>query len=301
MTDWKGVFPAVTTRFDADLNLDADAMKRHVDWQIDAGVDGIITTGSLGEAGTLSISEKVDVAKCAVEASAGRVPILATVAESATSDGVAFIREAQRHGVSGFMTLPGIPYVSDLRETVAHFRTLAEASDLPIMIYNNPVAYGVDLGVEGLAELADEPKFVAVKESSDQIRRVTDIINRLGDRFRIFAGVDDLALESLLMGADGWVAGLVDAFPEETVAIYRLAAAGRRAEALQLYRWFSQLLKLDVSTKLVQNIKLAGAIVGRSTEHVRPPRLVLEGDERRRVQQIVEQALEARPDLPKFD
>lgn len=300
MTDWQGVFPAVTTRFKADLSLDHDAMRTHFAWQIEAGVDGLITTGSLGEAGTLSIAEKLQVAEIAVEASGGRVPVLATVAESATTDGIGFVRAAEERGVDGFMALPGIPYVSDRRETVQHFQALADAATRPIMIYNNPVAYGVDLDLEGVAALAQNERFVAIKESSNDIRRVTDIFNRFGDRFRVFAGVDDLALESLFMGADGWVAGLVDAFPHETVAIYRLAAAGRREEALEIYRWFSQLLKLDVSTKLVQNIKLAGAVIGTSTEYVRAPRLTLQGDERTEVERIVREALKTRPTLPRI-
>jgi len=298
MTDWTGVFPALTTRFTADHALDHAPMRAHFGWQVDCGVDGLITTGSLGEASTLEVAEKVEVARLAVEAAAGRVPVLATVAESATHRARRFVREAEAVGVDGFMVLPGMPYVSDLRETVAHYQAVADAASKPLMIYNNPVAYRVDLGIEGLDALAAEPKFVAIKESSDDVRRVTRLRTRFGDRFRIFAGVDNLALESLFMGADGWVAGLVDAFPEETVAIYCLARAGRDREALEIYRWFAPLLELDVSTKLVQNIKLAGALVGRSTEHVRPPRLPLAGEERARVERIVADALDCRPSLP---
>ncbi|GIV57731.1 MAG: hypothetical protein KatS3mg042_0644 [Rhodothermaceae bacterium] len=196
------------------------------------------------------------------------------------------------------MLLPPMLYRSDRRETITFLRTVAAATDRPIMLYNNPVAYGVDVTPEMFAELADEPRFVAIKESSDDVRRITDIVNRVGDRYRIFCGVDDIALEALLLGADGWVAGLVCAFPEETVALYELARAGRLAEARALYRWFMPLLHLDVSTKLVQNIKLAEAMVGLGTEHVRPPRLPLEGEERARIREIIAAALAKRPALP---
>jgi len=298
MTDWKGVFPAVTTRFTADHALDGDAMLKHCAWQVDCGVDGMITTGSLGEASTLDLDEKVEVARIALQAANGRIPVLATVAEVTTAKAREFVRKADAAGVDGFMVLPGMQYVADLREAVAHYQAVAAATDKPLMIYNNPVAYRVDLGMDGLVELSKNPQFVAIKESSDDIRRTTQILNRFGDRFRIFAGVDNLALESLFMGAHGWVAGLVDAFPEETVAIYRLYKAGRYEEALAIYRWFTPLLELDVSNKLVQNIKLAGAKVGRSTEHVRPPRLPLVGAERAAAEKIIDEALATRPKLP---
>lgn len=297
---WHGVFPAVTTKFKEDFSLDIAEMKRHFTRQIDAGVDGIITTGSLGEAGTLLLDEKIEVARTAVEVSGGRLPVLATVVEANTARAVEFVGKAEAVGVDGFMILPAVPYVSDPSETLAHFKAIAAASSKPIMVYINPVAYRVDVDLDMLSELANDPKFVAIKESSDDVRRVTRTINRFGSRFRIFCGVDNLALEALFMGADGWVAGLVDAFPEETVAIYRLVRSGRYEEALAIYRWFIPLLDLDVSTKLVQNIKLAEAMTGLGNETVRPPRMPLTGDERGRVVRIIEDALKCRPVLPKL-
>jgi 4-hydroxy-tetrahydrodipicolinate synthase len=298
MTDWTGVFPAVTTRFSADLALDPEAMGRHCAWLVARGVDGLILAGSLGEASVLEAEEKLELIRIARGAVGGRVPVLATVAESTTARACRFAEAARGEGADGLMVLPGMRYVAEEREAVAHFKAVAAAADLPVMIYNNPVAYGTDLGVAGLGELAADPRFVAIKESSDDVRRVTSLRASFGARFRIFAGVDNLALESLLMGADGWVAGLVDAFPDETVALYRLARAGRLEEARALYRWFRPLLDLDVSTKLVQNIKLVGALVGTANEQVRPPRLPLEGAERAHVEAVVRAALATRPALP---
>lgn len=299
-TNWRGVFPAVTTKFDLAGRVDAAAMNKHIDWQIKAGVHGIIVLGTLGENAVLSADEKMEVVKIALEASAGRVPVLATVAETTTQGACNFAKKAAEAGVAGFMVLPGMLYVSDARETMTHFRTVAKATDKPIMIYNNPVSYRVDITPEMFAELADEPNFVAIKESSDDVRRLTDIRNLVGDRYQIFTGVDDLAFESLVLGAVGWVAGLVCAFPRETVAIYELVQQGRINEAREIYRWFMPLLHLDVSTKLVQNIKLAEAMVGCGTEHVRAPRLILAGEERERAMNIISKAIENRPKLPEF-
>ena len=228
-----------------------------------------------------------------------RLPVLATVAETTTSGAVRFAEAAARRGWTGLMVLPGMQYVSDRREAVTHLRAVAEAVDLPIMAYCNPVAYRTDIDIPALEELADTKNIVAIKESSDDVRRVTDIRARFGDRFLIFAGVDNLALESFCLGADGWVAGLVNAFPAETVAVYQLAKAGRLEEARDIYRWFAPLLRLDVSTKLVQNIKLVERLVGVGNEAVRPPRLALAGDERKRVEEILRVALAHRPDLTK--
>ncbi len=299
-TNWRGVFPAVTTKFDLAGRVDAAAMNKHIDWQIKAGVHGIIILGTLGENAVLSADEKMEVVKIALEASAGRVPVLATVAETTTQGACNFAKKAAEAGVAGFMVLPGMLYVSDAQETMTHFRTVAKATDKPIMIYNNPVSYRVDITPEMFAELADEPSFVAIKESSDDVRRLTDIRNLVGDRYQIFTGVDDLAFESLVLGAVGWVAGLVCAFPRETVAIYELVQQGRINEAREIYRWFMPLLHLDVSTKLVQNIKLAEAMVGCGTEHVRAPRLILAGEERERAMDIISKAIENRPKLPEF-
>ena len=227
--------------------------------------------------------------------SSGKVPVLSGVAETSTAAACRFAETASKNGANGFMLLPGMQYAADPRETMHHFRTVAACTNLPIMLYNNPVAYRIDVTPEMFAELADEPKFIALKESSDDVRRITDIRRLVGERYAIFTGVDDLALESFVLGAVGWVAGLVCAFPKETVALYKLATAGRMDEALTLYRWFTPLLHLDVSTKFVQNIKLAEAIVGRGTEHVRAPRLPLTGSERAAVEKTVRAALETRP------
>lgn len=295
---WSGVFPAVTTKFNADSSLDIQGMKDNFQAQIDAGVDGMIVIGSLGENAVLSFDEKLTVLSTALEVADGKIPVLACVAENTTAEGCHFIKEGVAAGADGFMALPGMRYISDRRETLQHFTTLADASEKPLMIYNNPVAYGVDTTPEMFAELAAIENIVAIKESSDDVRRVTDLINEVGDRYQIFCGVDNLAMESQLMGAAGWVAGLVCAFPRETVVIYQLVKAGRIDEALVIYRWFAPLLKLDVSTKLVQNIKLAEAMVGLGTEHVRAPRLPLVGDERETVQAIIQRQLDCRPELP---
>lgn len=297
---WSGVFPAVTTKFHADESLDMGEMEKNFRAQVDAGVDGLIVCGSLGEASTLEPDEKLEIAALAQKVSGGRVPVLLTVSERRTRTACDVAARAEAQGLDGLMVLPGMQYVSDRRETLAHLRAVAGASKLPIMIYNNPVAYKVDVSVEMFAELADNERFVAIKESSDDVRRVTRLINAMGDRYSIFCGVDNLALEALMMGADGWVAGLVDAFPEETVAIYQLYKAGRLEDAREIYRWFVPLLELDVSTKLVQNIKLAEAKVGLGTEHVRAPRLPLAGEERAHVEAVIDAALKRRPRLPKL-
>jgi dihydrodipicolinate synthase/N-acetylneuraminate lyase len=297
---WEGVLPAVTTKFNADFSIDRAWTQKNIEAQIAAGVDGIIVCGSLGEASTLSLDEKLEVVDIAVDASRGRVPVLLTIAENSTLDGCRQAENGVKHGAAGYMVLPGLRYVSDRRETLNHFRMVAAASPLPIMVYNNPLAYGVDVTPKMFAELADEPKFVAIKESAGDVRRFTELINATGDRYAVFCGVDNLAMEAILMGAQGWVAGLVCAFPDETVAIFRLLKAGRIEEARAIYRWFAPLLALDVSTKLVQNIKLAEAIVGLGTEPVRPPRLPLAGDERREVEALIRRSIETRPALPTF-
>ena len=297
-TDWSGIFPALTTKFTADDQLDLKLMERHFSSQIKAGVDGLVVLGSLGENGSLSLEEKQEIVSIAVSTSRGKVPVLACIAETTTQAACSFARVCTRSGVDGFMLLPPMRYQSDRRETIEYLRTVASACERPIMLYNNPVAYRIDVTPEMFAELADEPEFVAIKESSENVRRVTDIINLVGQRYRIFIGVDDLAMESLLVGAVGWVAGLVCAFPKETVVLYRLIKAGRMTEALQLYRWFTPLLHLDASVKFVQNIKLAEALAGEGTEYVRPPRLPLAGEEREAVKRIIEHALATRPKLP---
>jgi 4-hydroxy-tetrahydrodipicolinate synthase len=297
---WEGVLPAVTTKFNADFSIDRAWTGKNIEAQIDAGVDGIIVCGSLGEASTLSLDEKLQVLDIAVEASRGRVPVLLTIAENSTLDACRQAEAGSRHGAAGYMVLPGLRYLSDRRETLHHFRSVADASELPLMIYNNPLAYGVDMTPDMFAEIADEKKIVAIKESCGDVRRVTDLINVVGDRFAILCGVDNLAMEAILMGAHGWVAGLVCAFPRETVVIYKLLKAGRLEEARAIYRWFAPLLALDVSAKLVQNIKLAETIVGLGTEPVRPPRLPLVGDERKAVEALIRKSIETRPTLPQI-
>ena len=296
-TNWTGVFPAVTTKFNADQSLDRSGTANGIRVQLEAGVDGVIVCGSLGEASTLSHQEKLDVVGIARDVCQARIPVLLTVAEDSTRAACALAQDAARQGADGLMVLHGLRYVSDSIETVAHFNAIADAASLPMMIYNNPLAYGVDVGLPMLRELADHPLFVAIKESSGDIRRVTEIRREFGDRFQILCGVDNLALEALMMGADGWVAGLCCAFPRETIAIYEAYRAQRYDEALSIYRWFAPLLALDVSNKLVQNIKLAEAMVGVGTEHVRQPRLPLSGAERANVAAVIDRALATRPAL----
>jgi 1-pyrroline-4-hydroxy-2-carboxylate deaminase len=293
--NWEGVFPAVTTAFDQNDAIDRDWMATNIEAQIEAGVRGIIVSGSLGEASALSMDEKEELVRMTVAISSGRVPVVCGVAQRTTADACRLAERVAGAGGQGIMLLPPMLYTSDSRETMQFLRTVADATDLPIMLYNNPVAYNVDVTPAMLQELADEPKFEAVKESSDDVRRITDIINLVGDRYRIFTGVDNVALEALMLGAVGWVAGLVDAFPRETVAIHNLATQGRYGEAVQIYRWFMPLLHLDVNVKLVQNIKLAESMVGLGTERVRAPRLPLAGAERAKVIQTIESALANRP------
>jgi dihydrodipicolinate synthase/N-acetylneuraminate lyase len=296
---WTGVYTAITTKMDARQEVDLAGVRADVAFQIENGVDGIICCGSIGEASTLTADEKMAIAGAVKEAADGR-PVLLTVAEDSTRAAAALAERAAAAGMDGLMLLPAMRYVSDRRETIQHFRTVARATGLPIMVYNNPVAYAVDITPEMFAEMADEKNFVAIKESSGDVRRITDILNTVGTRYDIFTGVDDLALESLMLGAVGWVAGLVCAFPRETVAIHKLVAAGRIPEALEIYRWFMPLLHLDVSLRFVQNVKLAEAIVRGTSTVVRQPRLELQGAERDRVETIVRTALAKRPDLTKY-
>ncbi|MBV8503982.1 MAG: dihydrodipicolinate synthase family protein [Paucibacter sp.] len=292
---WQGVFPAVTTKFNADESIDAEGTARHIDFQIRNGIHGLVTCGSLGEASTLSLEEKLHVARIALEAADGRIPVLANVSETRTREALRYIDGANKLGVSGFMLMPSVIYVADAREAMLNVRSMAEAAQKPVMVYNNPVAYRVDLRPEHMQELADCRWIAAIKESTDNIRRITDLRNALGDRYQLFIGVDDLAFEALALGCDGLLAGVGCAFPRETVALYELMKAGRFDEALRLYRWMTPMLHLDVSIKLVQNLKLIDALVGVGTEHVRRPRLPLAGAEREHVERIVRHALETRP------
>ncbi|GGX30821.1 dihydrodipicolinate synthase family protein [Undibacterium squillarum] len=296
---WQGVIPAVTTKFTADDKLDYNEMERCFKFLMDAGCDGLIACGSLGEGPFLSHDERIEVLKVTKQVT-GAKPALLTVAEASTRDACALAEKGAKAGADGLMVVPSTIYHTNAKETIANLRAIAAAADLPVMIYSNRIAYRVDVTTDMLEELADDKRFVAVKESSDDIRRTTEIINRLGRRYDVFTGVDNLAFEALTAGAIGWVAGLVVAFPHETVAIYRLVQAGRYAEALDIYRWFRPLLDLDVSTYLVQNIKLVEAMVIDSNERVRLPRMPLEGEPRTRAEAVVKAALANRPKLPSF-
>lgn len=293
--DWRGVFPAVTTQFRDDFAMDVPATLTHVDAMIEAGVHGLIMLGTVGENCSLEYPEKLELLRATVEHVGGRVPVLSGVAEYTTALAARFAGDAQSCGADGLMVLPAMVYKSDPRETAAHFRGVAAGSDLPIMIYNNPVSYKVDILPHEFAELADEPKFVAIKESSEDCRRITDLINVCGDRYTLLCGVDDLVLESLMLGAVGWVSGLVNAFPAENRLLWDLATAGKWEDAVRVYRWYTPLLHLDTHVKLVQYIKLAVAECGYGSELTRPPRLPLIGAERDDVLAIIRRGIETRP------
>jgi len=294
--NWTGVFPALMTEMNEDGSLDLPATQAHIQSCVDAGVSGFVMLGTLGENPSLYGDEKEAVLIAAVEA-AGDLPVLTGVAEYTTDMAIDHVRRAERAGCAGLMVLPCMVYAQDQREAMAHFRGVAEATDLPIMIYNNRVAYKVDLSPESFVQMADVENIVAVKESSHDSRRITDMINACGDRYQLFCGVDDLVLENVLFGAQGWVAGLVNSFPKESVRLFDLAREGRVDEALEIYRWFMPLLHLDVDVKLVQMIKLANQVTGEGAEWVRRPRLTLEGDERAMVTAVVETALANRPNI----
>lgn len=297
---WKGVYPALLTPFTADDQIDFALFAKNLLAQEAAGVNGIILGGTLGEASILTTSEKEALVKFAVEKVEGRIPVIINIAEGSTREALQQAAYAKAWGAEGLMILPPMRYKSDHRETVTYFKTVAASTDLPMMIYNNPVDYKIEVTLDMFAELAESANIQAVKESTRDVTNVTRMRNRFGDRFKILCGVDTLALEEILLGADGWVAGLVDAFPAETVAIFKLAKAGRIAEATAIYRWFMPLLELDIHPKLVQYIKLAATEAGIGSEHVRAPRLPLEGTERNRVLKIIRDGLSTRPTLPDY-
>lgn len=294
---WKGVYPAATTQFAGDLSVDVAATRGVLDNLIRDGVHGLISLGTCGENNSLEPDEKRAVLTAAVETSAGRVPVISGVSEMTTARAVKFAQDAEAIGVDGLMVLPAMVYVPTLDELVAHFTAVAKATRLPIMIYNNPTAYRVSVGIDALERLADLPNIVAVKESAPDTRRFTDLVNAFGERFVLMAGLDDVALEGLMLGAEGWISGLTSAFPQESVALYDAFAAGDMARALEIYRWFMPLLHLDAEHDLVQSIKLAEQIMGRGSERVRPPRLPLSGARRAQVTAMVEAAAAARPSL----
>jgi len=296
---WQGVFPAVTTQLKRDQSLDLDATARHIEVLIKSGVSGLVMCGSLGENQALDREEKRRVIACAIEAAHGRVPVLSGVAEPSTSLAIRYVRDVEELGVDGVMLLPAMLYKGDPRETLTHFRTVAKSTGLPIMIYNNPISYANDLTPEMFAELADQKNFVALKESSGDVRRITDLHNTVGGRYAIFTGVDDLVLEASILGIDGWVAGSGIAFPAENQYFWELTRRGEWDKAREVYRWFTPLLHLDVHVKFVQYIKLAVQECGLGAEWVRAPRLTLVGEERRRILKIIHDGIRNRPKIPK--
>lgn len=298
--NWNGVYPAVTTPFFENEELDLKTFQHNIEAQINAGVDGIIIGGSLGESSTLTHDERIELLKASTEQSKGRVPTLVNIAEGSTRTAIELALRSEKEGADGLMVLPPMMYKPTDEETVAHFVAVAESTSLPILLYNNPVDYKIEITMDMFEKFLPYDNIQAVKESTRDISNVTRLKNRFGDRFKILCGVDTLAMEELLMGADGWVAGLVDAFPAETVAIYRLVKAGRIDEALDIYRWFLPILELDINPQLVQNIKLAQVYTDLGTEHVRAPRKKLIGDERKRVIGIIEEGIKDRPDLPDY-
>jgi len=295
--NWHGVYPALTTQFRDDESIDMAATAAHLEKMIVGGIHGVILLGSVGENTALTYEEKLTALRELLPVVKGRVPVLSGVAENTTRMACAYARDCEKIGIDGLMVLPAMIYKADGREAKQHFRSVARASGLPIMIYNNPPSYHVDLSPQSLLELADEPTLVAVKESSGDPRRITDLVNALQGRYILFSGVDDLVLESAMLGAQGWVSGLVNAFPDENRVLWEHCVAGRWSQALDLYRWYTPLLHLDTHIKLVQYIKMCMAAVGLGSEKTRAPRLAVEGAERAAVMSVIEQALRTRPKL----
>lgn len=292
---WEGVMPAITTQFDVKGNLDLNTFKINLSHQVNAGVNGIILGGTLGEASTLTNQEKQQLLAVTLVEVNGKIPVIMNIAEQATIEAIRLAQKAESEGADGLMLLPPMRYKATDEETVTYFSTIANATNLPIMIYNNPIDYKIEVTLEMFAALESNKNITAVKESTRDITNITRMINRFGDRFQILCGVDTIAMEALLMGANGWVAGLVDAFPEETVAIYSYCKQGELEKARSIFSWFLPLLELDISPQLVQNIKLCELATGMGTGHVRPPRLPLKGAELERVRSIIKTALDNRP------
>lgn len=295
--EWQGVFPALLTPFTKDDTLDLKMYEINLQAQLDAGIHGIILGGSLGEASTITEKEKEELTEFSVEYINGRIPVILNIAESTTADAIKQAANAKKWGADGLMLLPPMRYKTDDRETITYFKAVAASTELPIMIYNNPVDYKIDTRPDMFEELVECKNITALKESSRDVTNLTRMKNRFGDRFKILCGVDTLAMEELCLGADGLVAGLVCAFPRETMAIYNLVKAGKIEEATKIYRWFMPLLELDIHPKLVQYIKLAATQAGIGSEYVRAPRLTLVGEERERVLKIIQQGIATRPAL----
>ena len=292
--EWKGVFPALLTPFTNEEKLDLDMYEKNLAAQVAAGVHGIIIGGSLGEASTITEKEKEELVEFSVEYLNEDIPVIMNIAESTTADALKQAANAKKWGADGIMLLPPMRYKTDDRETISYFKTVAKSTDLPIMIYNNPPDYKIDCRPDMFDELVECKNITALKESSRDVTNLTRMKNRFGDRFAVLCGVDTLAMEELCLGADGWVAGLVDAFPNETTAIYNLVKAGKIEEARKIYRWFMPLLELDIHPKLVQYIKLAATQTGIGSEYVRAPRLTLTGEERERILKVISDALAKR-------
>jgi 1-pyrroline-4-hydroxy-2-carboxylate deaminase len=294
---WTGVIPANTTKFNDDYSIDFDFVQKHAAWMVDAGCTGIMALGSLGEGATLEHDEKIDILRALVEA-VGRVPVCAGVSALSTAQAVRLAKDAERVGCQGLMILPAYVYLGDWREQRSHFEALIRATSLSCMLYNNPIAYGVDVLPAAMADLAERNENLhSVKESSTDVRRVTEIKRILGDRLDIFVGVDDLLVEGVAAGATGWIAGLVNAFPRESVELYNLCMAGEWEKARKLYEWFLPLLRLDVVPKFIQLIKLTQQEVGMGSERVRPPRMEIEGEEREATLKIIREGIRTRPAL----
>tara|TARA_B100000678_G_scaffold39087_3_gene28729 strand:- start:6148 stop:7053 length:906 start_codon:yes stop_codon:yes gene_type:complete len=299
--EWKGVMPAITTKFTRDDKLDLELFNKNLAFQLKSNIDAIVLAGSLGEASTLTQNEKNILTENTVEFVNNKIPVVVNIAEQSTKEALNSIRSAEKSGASGLMVLPPMRYKSGRKETISYFESIANSTDLPIMIYNNPVDYGIEVTIDMFDELLKYENIKAVKESTRDISNVTRLKNSFGSRLKIMTGVDTIALESLLMGADGWIAGLVCAFPEETVAIFKLQSQGKVKEAIEIYRWFLPLLELDINPKLVQNIKLAESILGIGSENVRLPRIPLFGKERDEVLSIIKKGINNRPDLTKYN
>jgi len=295
--EWKGVFPALTTKFNSQEALDLPEFAKNLQAQLDGGINGIILGGSLGEASTITEAEKETLVKFSQEKLEGKIPVILNIAEGSTREATRQAKLAQEWGADGLMLLPPMRYKADDRETTAFFKAVAQSTELPIMLYNNPVDYKIEITLDMFESLIEEKNITAVKESTRDVSNVTRLVNRFGDRLKILCGVDTLALEELVLGADGWVAGLVCAFPAETVRIFQLVKAGKITEALSIYRWFLPLLELDLHPKLVQYIKLAEQEAGIGSEYVRAPRLTLEGAERTRILKIIQDGIAKRPKL----
>lgn len=294
--DWHGVYPAVPTQFHADFTLDLPSTQKHVEALLAEGIHGLIMLGTIGENCSLALDEKVKVLKATKEVCGGLVPLLSGVAEFTTANACETARAAAHAGVDGLMVMPGMVYNSDRRETVNHFRTVAAATDLPIMCYNNPPVYRVDLTPEMFEDLADVENIVCIKEAAGDTRRITDLFNTLGDRYLIFSGLDDVALESIMLGCTGWISGLVDAFPRENRLMWDAAVAEDWKRGLEIYRWYMPMLHFDSHPKLVQYIKLACTEMGYGTETVRAPRMPLTGEEREAALKIIRASAKTRPE-----